>query len=764
MTNVKMEELQRVQTIGPNGIGVYPPIPVLEVDKVSATGLEMAEVQKGANILPHPGAVENGSVMMEKDDSWGSNGATLPDPSESADNMVLAVEDGKFVIADPSVNTDVVQYLAPPYSTETTYSKGECVVYDGNLYKAKQDIDPAEAWTAAHWEETTALDEITAKADKTDVDSQTAVTRAMMAPAEASATAASAHAVGSYFQYNGKLYKTTATISIGDTITPNTNCVEDTVGAELTSQSEQIEKLENIDGILKSNNLINYAKTETGSFNTNTGADNTDSGYYRTEYIPISANTNYVFTDIVNVSNGRYGFYTANKSFISQATLFSSTKNVAITTPANAKYVRIAVNKQITKSFWFGIANDKYSPYDYKGKSILENAKTYQGNLVRKKSENLLNGGDVHNGYLINWNNSNLRGQLYTDVLTSNASFFTSKPIPIENGKTYSSYYGAYLTARNTQRWFLLSNEYVLLDSLFDSQTFTVDNPYGAYLVISDTLSYRNNIFIKEGTTAPEYYQNIYYHERISDDSGYMLTKKDFSSWDGKKICGYGDSMTQWGFWLSDVAYWYNFDSYINNGMSGSRVSYSATATKWWMSSIDGKVYGSEQDYPESPADDAVLVNGCFCSADRINNLPNDIDIILVMGGTNDSANSVTIGTYEFGDTPDTSTFAGGLAETVRLMQTKFPNAVIVLMTCIFNASKDINPYNDAIKAVAKELALNVIDVHNCGINTYNASTKLRDGTHPTYNVQNSGAEMIMNQIIDGMKNIRPHYAKSYLT
>ena len=178
MANVKMDELVRVQTIGADGIGVYPPVPVEEVDKVSDAGLEMARIQRSAHVLPHPGAVDDGAVMMEKDDSWGSNGATLPDPSLSADNMVLAVEDGKFVIADPSVNTDVVQYLAPPYSTDTTYSKGECVIYDGDLYKAKQDIDTAEAWTADHWEQTRALDEITAKADETEVSElKTALTQ-----------------------------------------------------------------------------------------------------------------------------------------------------------------------------------------------------------------------------------------------------------------------------------------------------------------------------------------------------------------------------------------------------------------------------------------------------------------------------------------------------------------------------------------------------------------------------------------------------------
>ena len=46
----------------------------------------------------------------------------------------------------------------------------------------------------------------------------------MVATVEASSTASKAYAVGSYFYYTGKLYKTTAPIASGGTITPGTNC------------------------------------------------------------------------------------------------------------------------------------------------------------------------------------------------------------------------------------------------------------------------------------------------------------------------------------------------------------------------------------------------------------------------------------------------------------------------------------------------------------------------------------------------------------
>lgn len=43
---------------------------------------------------------------------------------------------------------------APDYDSTATYAEGEYVTYLGKLYYAKQAITTAEAWTAAHWQET----------------------------------------------------------------------------------------------------------------------------------------------------------------------------------------------------------------------------------------------------------------------------------------------------------------------------------------------------------------------------------------------------------------------------------------------------------------------------------------------------------------------------------------------------------------------------------------------------------------------------------
>lgn len=52
------------------------------------------------------------------------------------------------------------------YSSTSTYSIGELVIYNNKLYKANQDITTAEAFNSSHWTEVTLLSDVNAKQDK----------------------------------------------------------------------------------------------------------------------------------------------------------------------------------------------------------------------------------------------------------------------------------------------------------------------------------------------------------------------------------------------------------------------------------------------------------------------------------------------------------------------------------------------------------------------------------------------------------------------
>ena len=152
MPKVYMNEAPVVQTVGAGGIGVSPPAPIEKVEKISGNTRGMEEVVPPVNRIPNPSDVGDGAVIKEKNKAW-QTGTDLPDPTNATDGMVLAVEDGKYIIADSSVQTDVADLVADPYDPNSTYDVGDIVVYENKLYVCKTAIATAEAWTAAHWDE-----------------------------------------------------------------------------------------------------------------------------------------------------------------------------------------------------------------------------------------------------------------------------------------------------------------------------------------------------------------------------------------------------------------------------------------------------------------------------------------------------------------------------------------------------------------------------------------------------------------------------------
>ena len=52
------------------------------------------------------------------------------------------------------------EYVAEGYSSLETYKKGEYVVHENKLYRAKQDINAAEEWTSEHWQQIRIADDV----------------------------------------------------------------------------------------------------------------------------------------------------------------------------------------------------------------------------------------------------------------------------------------------------------------------------------------------------------------------------------------------------------------------------------------------------------------------------------------------------------------------------------------------------------------------------------------------------------------------------
>lgn len=59
-----------------------------------------------------------------------------------------------------NIEKNLGTYGNDSYDSTATYLEGDVVTHNALLYRAKQDIDTAEEWTAEHWEETSALGEL----------------------------------------------------------------------------------------------------------------------------------------------------------------------------------------------------------------------------------------------------------------------------------------------------------------------------------------------------------------------------------------------------------------------------------------------------------------------------------------------------------------------------------------------------------------------------------------------------------------------------
>lgn len=82
------------------------------------------------------------------------------------DTYTIAYSDGTsttFTVTNGADGDATV--IAPQYSASSTYSRGDYVLYEGDLYYAKQDITTAEAWTASHWQSAVVGDALKALKD-----------------------------------------------------------------------------------------------------------------------------------------------------------------------------------------------------------------------------------------------------------------------------------------------------------------------------------------------------------------------------------------------------------------------------------------------------------------------------------------------------------------------------------------------------------------------------------------------------------------------
>lgn len=231
-------------------------------------------------------------------------------------------------------------------------------------------------------------------------------------------------------------------------------------------------------------------------------------------------------------------------------------------------------------------------------------------------------------------------------------------------------------------------------------------------------------------------YENdkLYIPKDIIED----MNNKTESWYKGKKICAYGDSVTEQNKWQSFVSSYFNC-SFYNRGVGGTTVTQVNSSTNHMSADV------------------------------RIETIPTDSDVVLVFGGHNDwSSASINIGDIRTDVLSESVSFKSAFALMLKKIQTRCPNAKIITMTPVGGRTEEASTNQDkqfyirdlcmtdfanAVKEVSAYYGIPCIDINaNSGINTLNHTTYITDLIHP--NVE--GGKLIANEVINGLKRFEP--------
>jgi lysophospholipase L1-like esterase len=482
-------------------------------------------------------------------------------------------------------------------------------------------------------------------------------------------------------------------------------------------------------GVLSAtNNLFNKDDPECANdffVNHTTGALNANASYFASGYIPVVAAQTYYLSQKSYIA-----WYTASRVFIS-GTSPTDTNRVQ-TAPANAAFLRISLNAAdgIAAAAVAYVVNGGTAPATvepYGGKIIADESRLPDGWITPPKTSFMERGKN-----LFNKATRTLDSIQSTAGVGYSASYDLSDYIAVEEGETYqyrSGAGGARFRACFDSGFGNLAGE----SSLIETTSYTVPAASGVrWMRLSIAKDRVDDFQVEVGATATGFQQ--YGYTFTSDVIGQDGTG-DASTWADAKASSFGDSLTSQQQWQPAVASALGL-IHTAYGSGGRRISGASG----------------------------------MCQDAAVDTIPSDSDLVLVLGGTNDWANDVVLGTA--GST-DTAEFYGALNQMCQKLTARLPNAMIVLLTTPYsempgrvtatiwttattnNAGLTTRDYAEAIRVAGKRWGFPVIDLSDCGWNTGNLTTFMQnDGNYIHPNA--AGGERMARVCIGKLKSIEP--------
>lgn len=171
-------------------------------------------------------------------------------------------------------------------------------------------------------------------------------------------------------------------------------------------------------------------------------------GNMASDFIPVEANTVYSFTN-----NNFYAFYDVNKTFISSGGVASSATPTTVTSPANARYIRITVKTGLegTTQLEKSSAVSAYETFRLLFKKLRIEDTTFTDQF---KSIYMVTGANLFNKATIT-NDVAINGTTGALMTTNTTGFVTSDFIPIKANTNYSVMKARYVAYFNEGKQFI---------------------------------------------------------------------------------------------------------------------------------------------------------------------------------------------------------------------------------------------------------------------------------------------------------------------
>lgn len=396
------------------------------------------------------------------------------------------------------------------------------------------------------------------------------------------------------------------------------------------------------------------------------------------------------------------------------------------TAPSDVKYVRFTgfVGTIGTYQFEKGASQSPYESYQRDKIKQSVSIEPLLGPFL-EKTKNLFNKNAVTDDAF-----SGSNGTIQIGVSTT---YSLSDYIEVEPGETYT-----YSSGGSDMRFYTAYDEDKIVvpaeGSDVGTSQITVPSSGVKYYRISVYKVDKDTAMLEKGASSTDY---VAFGAQINS-LVQLPSSNDFDrqNWQGKVAASYGDSITFQNRW----------QPYISQVLGITHTAYG----------VGGRQVGGA---------------GGMNADSEIADLPVSVDLLMVLGGTNDWAQSRALGTI---DSTNINEFYGAYNSMVQKLVTKYPLARIVLMATTYGelpqrvspegvwSTDDTNTqglttrdYAEAVKNIGMRWGLPVADTDQCGINALNNENYMIDDggwLHPN----DVGGAKIAEVVIGKLRSITP--------